>query len=107
MGKVQVNERVRTACLPGPNTDFPVGTNCTISGWGTLEEDGYGPVILQQAQVPLASKEDCEKSYEKEGEQLTPRMICAGEAKGIIDSYQGDSGVREGGCLECIPMSRS
>jgi len=90
--KVQLNERVRTACLPGPNTDFPVGTNCTISGWGTLEEDGYGPVILQQAQVPLASKEDCEKAYEKEGEQLTPRMICAGEAKGIIDSCQGDSG---------------
>merc|ERR1719505_375005 len=29
--KVQLNERVRTACLPGGETHFPIGTTCSIS----------------------------------------------------------------------------
>ena len=43
--KVQLNERVRTACLPGGETHFPIGTTCSISGWGKLSEEGDGPVV--------------------------------------------------------------
>jgi len=90
--KVNLNERVRTACLPGGKTNFPVGTNCTISGWGKLEEFGDGPAILQQAQVPLATQDDCKKAYGNLGYEVTSQMICAGAATGKIDSCGGDSG---------------
>jgi len=88
--KVQLNDRVRTACLPGPNTQFPAGTNCAISGWGKLSESIAGPAILQQAQVPLASQAACQKAYHRY--KITDRMICAGAAQGKIDACQGDSG---------------
>ena len=45
--KVQLNERVRTACLPGAKIQFPIGTMCSISGWGKLEEYGDGPAVSQ------------------------------------------------------------
>jgi len=90
--KVQLNERVRTACLPGGNTHFPDGTMCTISGWGKLAEFGDGPAILQQAQVPLTNHDDCEKAYGKHGYAVTNRMKCAADGKGKIDSCGGDSG---------------
>ena len=41
--RVQLNAHVRTACLFGE--DFPVGTNCTITGWGDLVEGGSGPAV--------------------------------------------------------------
>merc|ERR1712180_19695 len=44
--KVQLNERVRTACLPGAKIQFPIGTMC-------------------QAQVPLTSHDECTKAYKK------------------------------------------
>merc|ERR1711962_1568873 len=88
--KVQLNDRVRTACLPGANTQFPAGTNCAISGWGKLSESIAGPAILQQAQVPLASQAACQKAYHRY--KITDRMICAGAAQGKIDACQGDSG---------------
>merc|ERR1719348_1021275 len=89
---VMINDKVRTACLPGAQDNFPVGATCTISGWGKLGEYSRGPAILQQAQVPLASHTACSNAYAKKGESLTSRMICAGAAKGKIDACQGDSG---------------
>ena len=40
------NDRVRPACIPGPNTSFPIGTECYISGWGLLNEiHTKGPAV--------------------------------------------------------------
>ena len=40
-----LNHRVRTACLPGQNTSFPIGTKCYITGWGLLKENGSVPAV--------------------------------------------------------------
>ena len=44
---------------------------------------------MQQAEVPLISREDCRRSY---GNLITERMRCAGFLDGGVDSCQGDSG---------------
>ena len=46
--------------------------------------------ILQQARVPLTSQAACKRAYGSY--RITSRMICAGAARGSIDSCQGDSG---------------
>ena len=48
--------------------------------------------ILQQATVPLVSRETCQKAYGDLGYKITKRMRCAGYAEGNIDACQGDSG---------------
>jgi len=43
--KVTFNVRVRPACLPEDTTNFPVGTECYITGWGVLSHQGFGPAV--------------------------------------------------------------
>ena len=50
---VQLNDRVKTACLPGPNTQFPAGTNCIISGWGKLREGGSSPQVSKRMRYSI------------------------------------------------------
>ncbi|XP_028416289.1 transmembrane protease serine 3-like [Dendronephthya gigantea] len=83
---IKYNSRALPVCLPSSN--LPAGTQCWVTGWGALEEDGHGPAILQQAKVPLVSKQDCGYVYGS----LTSSMLCAGYHTGKIDSCQGDSG---------------
>lgn len=54
--------------------------------------------ILQQAQVPLVSRDTCQRGYDDLGYTITTRMRCAGYAGGQIDACQGDSG----GPLVCV-----
>ena len=62
-GTININDRVRPACLPGLKTSFDVGTQCYITGWGLLKEFGNGPAvrnlfhlfILQEIQFPMSS----------------------------------------------------
>lgn len=54
--------------------------------------------ILQQAQVPLVSRDTCQKGYGDLEHPITTRMRCAGYAGGQIDSCKGDSG----GPLVCV-----
>ena len=79
------NARALPVCLA--SSDLPEGTECWVTGWGALKEGGYSPNILQQAKVPLVSKQTCSKVY-----SLTRSMRCAGYSTGKIDSCQGDSG---------------
>ncbi|XP_066935582.1 trypsin-like [Clytia hemisphaerica] len=91
--KASFNDRVRPACIPGPKTSFPVGTECWISGWGLLKEhDLTGPKILQQAKVPLIDQSTCEQAFSHMSYPITSRMTCAGYDKKAVDSCQGDSG---------------
>ena len=46
-----LNEHVNLACLPDGTVQFPPGTDCWITGWGTLESGGNSPDYLMQAQV--------------------------------------------------------
>lgn len=84
------NRRVRPVCLP--KFDFGVGTQCFVTGWGHTKEGGDIPQILQQAKVPLISRDSCQSAYQDLSYTISPRMRCAGYAKGGIDACQGDSG---------------
>ena len=68
---------------------FLIGQRCFITGWGTLSSGGSQPNILQEAEVPIVTQQECRKFY---GSTITDQMICAGYAAGGIDSCQGDSG---------------
>ncbi|KAJ8361342.1 hypothetical protein SKAU_G00178670 [Synaphobranchus kaupii] len=80
---------VKTACLP--NTTFPAGKECTISGWGSTETSDYGSNQLLDAKVLLISQQQC-MSDRVYGHVLDDTMFCAGYLQGGVDSCQGDSG---------------
>ena len=49
-------------------------------------------LILQQAQVPLVSRDTCQRSYSDIQDKITERMRCVGYFEGGVDGCQGDSG---------------
>ncbi|XP_069559839.1 tryptase gamma [Brachyistius frenatus] len=82
---------VRPVCLPTLNESFPPGAACWITGWGFLHEGGFVTDALRQAQVKVIPQSNC-SSLSVYGSFITPRMICAGNMDGGVDSCQGDSG---------------
>ncbi|XP_039974435.1 trypsin-2-like isoform X2 [Xiphias gladius] len=87
---VTVNQYVKPVALPKA---CPVpGEMCTVSGWGNIYTD-QGEVHLNSTlkcvEVPILSKEDCERSYPG---KITDHMVCAGYLEGGKDACQGDSG---------------
>ncbi|XP_041723033.1 hyaluronan-binding protein 2 isoform X2 [Coregonus clupeaformis] len=80
---------VKAACLP--DSSFPDGTECTISGWGATKDSVYGSNHLQDAQVLLISQKSCSSS-KVYGSTIDNTMFCAGYLQGGADSCQGDSG---------------
>ena len=48
--------------------------------------------ILQQAEVPLVSRDTCQKGYDDLGYTITTRTRCAGYSEVAIEACQGDSG---------------
>lgn len=87
---IRLDGESKLAPVPLNQNDVADGTNTTTAGWGTVKEGDFSlPNILRKVDVPLVSKETCEKSYPK---KITDRMLCAGLAKGGKDSCQGDSG---------------
>merc|ERR1719225_972877 len=84
---------VKPIALPAAGQDTPAGTECTVTGWGTLNEGGFGlPNVLHKVTVPVVSDEDCNESYSGNGYSVADSMICAGLPEGGKDSCQGDSG---------------
>ena len=65
------------------------GQRCYITGWGKLRSGGSTPKILQEAQVPIVTIEECKRIYKS---KITDRMLCAGFPRGGVDTCQGDSG---------------
>nr|XP_020845474.1 transmembrane protease serine 5 [Phascolarctos cinereus] len=89
---------VQAVCLPEMQQNFPQGSKCWVSGWGsTTSYVEYGSNTLQNALVPLISPELCNSSCTYKG-MITPRMLCAGYLDGHTDACQGDSG----GPLVCL-----
>lgn len=69
----------------------PDGVLSTISGWGNVREGGNAPAVLHTVDVPIVSKTDCSKAYEKWG-GIPEGQICAAFPAGGKDTCQGDSG---------------
>ncbi|XP_067135038.1 trypsin II-P29-like [Centruroides vittatus] len=79
---------LRAAILPPQDSSLSPGTICTVWGWGRLSYEGGRPHILQQVDVPITSREDCQRHLAHE---ITSNMICAGGEEGK-DACLGDSG---------------
>lgn len=87
-----IKRGVSPVCLPDDNIIFPESSECWITGWGTLSPGGNSPEELQQAKVPLVSKENCTLNGSYSAHQITNEMLCAGLPEGGTDACQGDSG---------------
>lgn len=68
------------------------GTLATVSGWGSINNEGTSVQELQSVEVPIVSLEECRYAYEEIGLTLGNAMICAGFPEGGRDSCSGDSG---------------
>nr|AOW41606.1 trypsin [Euphausia superba] len=85
------NSPASPACLPEQGSSLPVGSACTIIGWGKERDTHiFGTDILHEAQVPVISAQSCRQVYKDYF--ITNNMFCAGFKKGRIDSCAGDSG---------------
>jgi len=85
---------VATVCLPEYNDPIPVGTMCTITGWGKVSSKGRMHHKLQQAQMPIISNSKCYNLNTNDTNiKVTDRMVCAGYGpNNIISGCHGDSG---------------
>ncbi|XP_061416313.1 transmembrane protease serine 3-like [Lethenteron reissneri] len=86
-----MSSTIGPACLPNYQTDFAVGMNCWITGWGATKVSGTASPTLQEVMVPILSTETCNAVNSYNG-QITSRMVCAGYMAGGQDACQGDSG---------------
>jgi len=87
------NDTMIPVCLPSSKTNFPPGTNCSVTGWGKTLQSGWVSNKLRVAQVPIIDHTTCKDQYlQRTGDIVTDRMICAGYQAGKIDSCKGDSG---------------
>jgi len=92
---MEINSCVGTVCLPSSaSNDVAPGSQCYISGWGTLSSGGKSPDVLQEAAVGVLSNADC-KNTGYRSSQIKDSMLCAqGRTRDgrITDACQGDSG---------------
>jgi secreted trypsin-like serine protease len=78
--------------LPSEVVLAGTGASAKVIGWGDQAYlSGNYPIDLKEANVPIVDPGTCNTNYKNQG-GITARMICAGFAKGGIDSCQGDSG---------------
>uniref|UniRef100_A0A8D3BLQ9 Peptidase S1 domain-containing protein n=1 Tax=Scophthalmus maximus TaxID=52904 RepID=A0A8D3BLQ9_SCOMX len=89
---VAFNNKVQPVCLPTTGQQFPQGTKCWTSGFGTTEA-GSGIVSndLMEVTVDIIDTPVC-NSRHVYGGSVTRNMLCAGDLNGGKDSCQGDSG---------------
>ncbi|KAK3557064.1 hypothetical protein QTP70_024452, partial [Hemibagrus guttatus] len=83
---------IRPVCLAGQSSSFPAGTNCWITGWGSITSGVQlpNPGVLQEAMVPTVSTYLCD--FLLGFGSITTNMMCAGYLQGGTDTCQGDSG---------------
>ncbi|XP_047493192.1 trypsin-1-like [Penaeus chinensis] len=93
---------VGRVCLPEAGQTYDSVT-ATVSGWGTVAEDGADSPVLLEVSVPTLSNAECNVFL---GGEVTANMLCAGVPEGGRDSCQGDSGgplvTEEGGEVKQI-----
>lgn len=97
---VKLSKIVKPVWLPDKSVDFKPGTNCYVTGFGVTEQGGDVATTLQEANIPIVPQKTCQAAYK--AKKITPRMFCAGFARGGIDACQGDSG----GPLVCMNNSK-
>uniref|UniRef100_A0A8C6YI26 Acrosin n=1 Tax=Naja naja TaxID=35670 RepID=A0A8C6YI26_NAJNA len=94
---VRCNDYIQPACLPDKSMTISKLTQCSISGWGTMEVKEAAP-----AKTPFwwslgERKKDfccfpCMNSLTWWNKRVRPENICAGHESGELSTCQGDSG---------------
>ena len=88
--RLRMNSYVQPVNLPGNQQQTAAGTNCVVSGWGSLSEGGSAPAILQKVNLPAMTDDECRYYYGQS--QILDSNLCCGYPNGGKDSCQGDSG---------------
>ncbi|XP_034235276.1 uncharacterized protein LOC117641771 [Thrips palmi] len=89
----RMTDSVRPACMPKHNTNYAPGTNCSISGWGSVGTSGAGySRLLRSAWLPILHTDACSAPSVYGKKAIVAGMFCAGHLDGGADSCQGDSG---------------
>jgi secreted trypsin-like serine protease len=79
--------------LPGASALYADGVSAVVAGWGTTSYGGSSASVLRKVTVPIVSNGRCDDGYGDIGQEITDRMMCAGDTNvGGIDACQGDSG---------------
>lgn len=65
------------------------GDRAFVTGWGSLNGGSNFPTELQEVNLPIVSRTNCNDANSYDG-AITARMFCAGKTG--LDSCQGDSG---------------
>ncbi|XP_010346197.2 serine protease hepsin isoform X2 [Saimiri boliviensis] len=86
-----LTEYIQPVCLPAAGQALVDGKICTVTGWGNTQYYGQQAGVLQEARVPIISNDVC-NGADFYGNQIKPKMFCAGYPEGGIDACQGDSG---------------
>ncbi|CRL07272.1 CLUMA_CG020251, isoform A [Clunio marinus] len=92
---IKFNDNIQPLCLSTDESQvMEIGI---VTGWGWTNEDlsvGEKPNVLQTADVPIWSNEECQKSYKNlmKTNQISDKQMCAGARNGGIDSCWADSG---------------
>ncbi|NP_956439.2 ovochymase-1 precursor [Danio rerio] len=81
------------------NNDLPPLVTCTVTGWGSVTENGPQASRLQEVNVTVYEPQKCNRFYRG---KVLKSMICAGANEGGMDACQGDSG----GPLSCFDGER-
>lgn len=71
--------------------DIEDGTILTVSGWGSTQNGNISRNILRAVKVPKVNSDYCGEAY-RDFNEITHRMLCAGQQEGGKDACQGDSG---------------
>uniref|UniRef100_A0A452UEH3 Ovochymase 2 n=1 Tax=Ursus maritimus TaxID=29073 RepID=A0A452UEH3_URSMA len=97
-GAFHFGQFVGPMCLPEPKERFEAGFLCTTAGWGRTAEDGVLSQVLQEANLPILTQEECMAALLTLKKPVSGQtFLCTGFPDGGRDACQGDSG----GSLMC------
>ncbi|XP_063985117.1 uncharacterized protein LOC135166617 isoform X2 [Diachasmimorpha longicaudata] len=90
---IPLGEHVMPICLPPRNAEYPGGLNCTISGFGSIQNGRSAHSRdLRFGWVPLIDQNVCRADYVYGHNRITDGMVCAGYLDEGVDACDGDSG---------------
>ncbi|XP_068699575.1 mannan-binding lectin serine protease 2-like [Montipora foliosa] len=96
--ELRITQYVKPVCLPKTQEQRDLmtpGKFGRIVGWGyKVSHASFSPFAdtLKEICIPTTTNDICKKAYQDENYEVTPKMLCAGQAAGGKDSCQGDSG---------------
>uniref|UniRef100_A0A8D2K066 Peptidase S1 domain-containing protein n=1 Tax=Theropithecus gelada TaxID=9565 RepID=A0A8D2K066_THEGE len=92
---VNYSSHIQPVCLPKELFEVETGTECWVTGWGRVSENGSGSFVLREAELNILRHEQCREMIKKKSvaksKMVTRGTVCGYNDQGK-DSCQGDSG---------------